>query len=194
MIDSIQSLSAEKNSQFVADRYGNEGDAVRVTNSSNYLTAQPNAYYKNDFTVMGWVKFNENLPNQAFVDFSVEHERINTWRFFLKERTMRPCFEINNEFLTSKIALSENEWYHLAFLVEGVQGRMFVNGEVVVEKELFSEPSYVWRHVRNYVGRSHMLGRIVSNADFDEIKIFNRSLSKEEIEEEMAGLNLILEL
>jgi hypothetical protein len=193
MVDSVMSLSAAK-PLFVSDRKGIQGGAIRVTNSTSYLTAQHNAYYNNDFTVMGWVKFNENLPNQAFVDFSVAHERQSTWRFFLIERTMRPKFEINYEFLTSKIVLNENEWYHLAFTVKNVHARMYVNGKSVAERELQAAPSYVWRNSSNYIGRNTMDERILSNADFDEIKIFNRGLSENEVLKEIIGENLITEI
>jgi hypothetical protein len=171
----------------VADRNGKHGEAVRVTNITNYLIAPPKAYYMNNFTVMGWVKFNENLANQAFIDFSVGHAYKNALRFFLKEHTMQPSFQLDTSFVTSPSSLSLHKWYHLAFTVEGVQARMYVNGAIVAEKELLAVPRNLWRDLGNYVGKSHMAGRNVSNADFDEIKFFSRGLSKDELLIEVNG-------
>jgi hypothetical protein len=193
MIDKADDLKAKQN-LFVSDRAGTSGEAVRVNGKSTYLTAPVIDYYINDFTVTGWVKFNENLPNQAFLDFSVNHVRENTWRFFLKEKTMTPFFEINNEFVNSNNVLLEKKWYHLTFAVEGVQANMYVNGRIVAGKELKTAPVYVSRNLGNYIGRSHMAQRNVSNADFDEIKIFNRGLLDEEVWKEMMGENSISEI
>jgi hypothetical protein len=194
MVDNVTELKANT-FWFVPDRNGKPGEAVRVTNITNYLSAQNRiAYYYHDFTVMVWVKFNDNLTYQSIFDFNVGHETNNAWRFFLKNKSMQPSFQIDKDFVVSERNLSVNEWYHLAFVVEGVQARMYVNAERVAQKELKAAPVYVYRYLNNYIGRSHLRGQMVSNADFDEIKIYSRGLSEENLWEELRGSNLIIEL
>ncbi len=176
------------------DRNGVVGSAVRVIDKSTFLNAPSDVFFDGDLTLTGWARFNEKLANQTFLDFGVGHERSDTFRLFLADRTLRLCFELDGKIaLKSSQNINLHEWVHIALSIQDLSAAIYLNGQAVDRNKLTKKPSSLMRTF-NFIGRSNLKGLPVSNADFDEIKIFKRALSEQEIQDEMKGLNAINEI
>ena len=80
---------------------------------------------------------------------------------------------------SSTTSLSIGKWQHITFTVKSNVGYYYVNGEI-----LFTGPVYNPRAISrtgNYIGKSNFGAQSNPKAEIDDVKIFNKSLSKLEI-------------
>ena len=91
-----------------------------------------------------------------------------------------PYFEVytqgSNTYALSPNPLPLNQWLNIACISSGSAGLLYIDG-VLVKSNTVSKPTYSYR-TNNFIGKSIGSDAI---ADFDEIKIFNRALSQEEL-------------
>ena len=78
------------------------------------------------------------------------------------------------------------QWYYFAATYDGKYGKLYVNGSLV-SSAVGGKPDNVLR-ATNYVGRSNNWQAGDTNADglFDDLRIYNRALSAQEILDLMA--------
>jgi hypothetical protein len=87
----------------------------------------------------------------------------------------------------SSIRLQLNQWQHVAFVYKIGNGLLYLNGvqQSSISAPSNSFPNKVFR-MTNHIGRSNWYPSDVdANADFDELKIFNKALTFEEVQYEM---------
>jgi hypothetical protein len=179
---------------FVADRKGVSGGAVHVINKITSLEVPADAYFKGDVTVTGWVQFNDNMANQVFFDFGLGHARRDNFRLYLSENSLRPCFELNGQrVLFANQSINLNVWFHYALSFKNPEVAFYIDGKLIARNQVEKKLTYMVPNM-NFIGRSNKYDAQISNADFDEIKIFSRALSQQEIEDDMRGLYAISEL
>jgi len=81
-----------------------------------------------------------------------------------------------------------DRWYHLAFTYSNYKAFIYLNGNLAATGTSTSPPTNITR-TANYVGRSNWkftsYADSDTDADFDELKIFNRSLIQSEVIFEM---------
>ncbi len=86
----------------------------------------------------------------------------------------------NNGNLMSSVALKINKWQHLAVTVTGTQLKIYIDGKLTLTSTVISAPKGIMR-TENYIGKSNWNGNENVNAELDDLKIFNRSLTQSEI-------------
>lgn len=97
---------------------------------------------------------------------------------------------LNYSTTDSQTILSLNTWQHLAFTLNGNNSVIYLNGQIIAESSSMLKPKAIVR-ANCYFGRSNW-NDAMANASFDEIKFFNRALSKQEIFEEYSNSYPIL--
>ena len=77
------------------------------------------------------------------------------------------------------------EWYHYVLVADGKDGKIYINGEFIGEQaENFDLPEF--KDVSIYIGAGENPGvHKVEDAIIDEVVIYNKALSEEEINESM---------
>jgi hypothetical protein len=85
-----------------------------------------------------------------------------------------------NGWLSSGVTLTTGIWYHLSATYDGTTLRLFINGE-----EKASDVRNIWSpggplYMGRYFGGNHFYGGII-----DDVRIYNRALSAEEIRDTM---------
>jgi len=97
----------------------------------------------------------------------------------------------NNDWVPSGSALDVGVWYHIAGVVNPSGGEMliYINGELDAEKAIPDEPlepddNEVW--IAN--------GWAFFNGVIDEVAVYNRALTVEEIKQDMGGIKAVVSL
>ena len=86
----------------------------------------------------------------------------------------------NNGNLQSSLQLKINKWQHLAVTVTGTQLKIYIDGKLGLTSTVIASPMGIMR-TNNYIGKSNWGGNGNADAEFDDLKIFNRSLTQSEV-------------
>ncbi len=131
---------------------------------------------------------NENRYDQAFLDFG-NGEKNDNIVVYLNELNLTPTVSVYNQenkvgSVKADASVVLNKWYHYAVTMNDQKLTLYVNGALIkstqCEMKLNDNPKMV-----NYLGRTSWISGDYSSADFDEIKVFNRSLPQLEIQNDM---------
>jgi WD40 repeat protein len=178
------------NFKFVPDRFGTQNSAIYF--NQGYLQAPPGNYFlSGNFTVTAWIYLKSIQSWSRIIDFG-DGEKDDNVIFGWYDNTSRICAEIHywekismapdNYYYTRLIAplpLDLNEWHFVSFVFNGDTGYIYVNGsEFAYEKSI--KHKKIFRNY-NYIGKNNWKNAPNANAIYDEIKIFNVSLSHEDI-------------
>ena len=87
-----------------------------------------------------------------------------------------------SSYLYSNLSIAQNQWAHVAMTYNNGTVSLYTNSQSAGSSSGFSMRSVL--RTTNYLGRSNW-GEPNINATFDELKIFNRPLSVNEIATEM---------
>ena len=97
----------------------------------------------------------------------------------------RPVFNFNSAQTLSNRNFTLSEWYHIAVTTDGINHRIYMNGNRTGENNF---TLLATREVRlsNYIGRSNVnFDDPLLDAVVDDMKIFNRALNQTEILNDM---------
>jgi hypothetical protein len=178
------SLTSER-STFARDQHGAETGAIGVRAESHPAThwrLPPAVYFNAEFTILAWIRV----------------KRCNRWSPFLYcvgATSTADTFDVSVTFgemcavttvsvhsglanLMSDELHVVSRWAHLAVSVKARSIQIYVNGVRVIKDGRIKSLRGVMRD-RCYFGGLPNL--YYSNADFDEIKFFDRALSRAEI-------------
>lgn len=184
----ITGISMEHRDSYVNDRFNISDSAIRNTGEEDHLTINEELQLSSHFTIMLWVRINENKYDQAFFDFG-NGENNDNIVFYLSELNMIPVVSVYNQenkigSIKSDFPIALNKWYHYTIIMNEQKLSLYVNGALVKTQEcstkLNDNPKLI-----NYIGRSSWISGDYASADFDEIKIFNRALSQQDINNDM---------
>ncbi|RNA22756.1 secreted containing Dystroglycan-type cadherin-like domain [Brachionus plicatilis] len=107
------------NMWFSQDRYGNSDSALSFTNG--YIKGPDDAYFKNEFTVLAWVKLRKYNEWQRLFDLGKGDNNIYATLSDPENRVAFHIFNRNLNEVTSSEALTLDEWHHVGFtLKEGI--------------------------------------------------------------------------
>lgn len=168
------------------DRYGNERSAISLNNG--FYTVPDNIYFNSDFTITVWVKTRSINNYCSVLDFSNGVSKDNVILGLSHLTTGRPYFSIENIELSQLISdkmLKLNQWEHIAAVLHGTIGTIYINGALAGTSTM-QRPGNLIR-TKSFIGRNSWssLGYPDANADIDELKIFSRALDPEEIKKDM---------
>jgi hypothetical protein len=177
------------NAMLAADRFNNPQSALYL--NSGYCTVPPGVYFSGGpFTITAWVKKITTTNQNRLLDFGNGH--LDSVLFAISYYTSsQPYLVISRGSnwtgnMVSNSFLALNVWTHLTSVFDGSYAYIYLNGTQVLNQSTINiYPPNVSRS-NCYIGRSNWYpGDKDANAYFDDIKIYNRSLSNEEIIQDM---------
>jgi hypothetical protein len=170
-----------------ADRFGNPNKAYSFNGADNYIDFKDGVYFKGDFTFSGWCKIRDFRYWCRFIDFGTGPTADNIILALSSEKTGYISSEIWNGGnrggqIADSTVLELNTWLHLVYQLEGNEVRIYKNGQLLLKGTTTQIPQNIIR-TNNYLAKSNWTGDGYTNAIFDDIRIYNRSLNDYEINE-----------
>jgi len=170
------------NYSFTTDRFCSVNSSIYF--NSGFLQVPPGVYFTGDFTVIAWVNFKSFQLYSRIIDFgNIRADKdniifsLNAIRPFLFGKTTNEKNTSNLE--TKFFKLNLNQWYHVAFVLNGTTGSIYVDGKQDVTGPLEAARN-VTRKI-NYIGKSQYIDHPNTNAVYDDLKIFNGTLTAADI-------------
>ena len=174
------------NAALTSDRFNKPQSALGLYNG--FYTLPNGVYFNSNYSVTLWVKARSFNANSRIIDVGNGEYNSNVIIHLTKgvsgclqqEFYVGNSYESNSE--TSK-PLTLNKWQHVAFTQSNSKGSIYIDG--VLETSAFyaasnKNPSGEIRSL-NHIGKSSWASDGLADADFDEIKIYNRELSYQEV-------------
>ncbi len=194
-----------------ATRVGSPGFAGESVQGSNayagaadaYLTFPTDGLLNEEFSAVFWYKIN-NSPDRAGIlvigppdtnNPNAMNNRTAGFRLFREGSPTNQTFKLNvgngsadNWFdggATASIdPTTQTDWIHLAFTISGSNAAVYINGQVVSQGEF---PGISWDEcdilsIASGAPRFVEWGHLSDRSYFDELRIFNKVLSAEEIQ------------
>jgi alpha-L-arabinofuranosidase len=170
---------------------GKFGNALQLNGSSpaQYVELPPGLVGGlTDFTAAAWVN-PAAVPNWARVfDFGTG-ETAYMFMTVSAGGTNNPRFAITvsgngaEQQLNAPQPLPPNQWTHLAVTLSGSAGTLYVNGTAVATNTAMTlNPSSLPATTQDYIGRSQFPPDPYLDATVDEVQIWNRALSADEVQ------------
>jgi hypothetical protein len=140
-----------------------------------------------NFTIEAWVKLNSTANWNRVFDFG---NNATSYMFLTPQNgtTSKVRFAITTsggggeQQINGLSALSSGIWYHVAVVLNGNTGILYVNGAPVgTNSAMTLKPSSLGNTANNYVGRSQYSADPYLNGVIDEFRIYNVALSASEI-------------
>jgi hypothetical protein len=168
---------------FVPDRYGNPTGAIGVRDAYSHWTAAADVYFAGDFSTTFWSKYYTLVQWMRILDFANGPGSDNVL-IALKSGSLYCVAVYTNSpspplTTTSPVAVPANVWVHVAFVLSGTNMRIYQNG-TLVNTATSLPPTNVIRTYA-YIGKSLWSSNPNINGDIDDLKIFNRAITAQEV-------------
>ena len=144
----------------------------------------PGVYFNGlAFTTSVWVNAKSKTNWARVFDFSVSGGNTHNIIFAIfRDATSAPAFRIYSgsyTTLSSNTNMVLNQWIHLAVTFDGSLASFYYNGKLSGSSTQ-NQPSNLTRST-NYIGKSNWAQDALANAVYDELRIYNRVLTQNEI-------------
>jgi hypothetical protein len=179
------------NAALTTDRFGVPNSALSLTDG--YYKVPAGVYFSGtQLSIMGWVKITRVKIYSRLVDFgNVAGNGGHTIMICISQsNTGKPWFNFQSGTtgleVFSSTALINDQWQHLAAVNAHPNYYIYIDGIVVGQK--YWQATHIISNVTrpsNFIGKSNWNGDANADAVFDDLKIFNRALSQQEIQSEM---------
>lgn len=185
------SLYGGLNAYLTSDRSNRIGSALSLVNG--YLNLQSGFYFiGQQFTLLLWIRVRNYNTWSKVIEVGNGASTDGSVMFFISGDSSTPqikCLDNGNVYadVRSSQMLTLNTWEHLAFVYSYPSAFIFINGVSTVTSYTI-QPSKIATNISknvNYVGKGTYGFDRNADADFDEMKIFNRALTRNEILFEM---------
>ena len=168
------------NIAFTYDRFCNPNSAIYF--KKGYLQVPPGSYFSGDFTVTAWINLRSYQHYSRIIDFGNGENNDNVILGFngltynLRGEIRSAQSQSQKILIASSVSIQLNQWYHVAFVLSGTNGIIYVNGSLAANGVL-NVPNDVKRS-SNYIGKSNWNNND-RNADavYDDLKIYIEALS-----------------
>jgi hypothetical protein len=163
---------------------GRFGNAMEFDGKSNYLEmpiSLSSDDLKNEFSISTWV-YPENLVGRIWGSNDANSESNNFRINSVGSLTIKLRSIGSNPEDTSSVGLiSQNKWYHTVVTYKDSRAYVYLNGNLIITGTQATHPS-----IHNGVGDIIIGGRMSPvqdhfNGSIDDVLIFNRALSEDEI-------------
>jgi hypothetical protein len=195
------------NPALVSDRLGRPYSAFRVSDHSSFMTAPPTAtYVHSNFTFMMWlnmVYLPEPGQGQDLVLFDCGDFN-NQNNFYVHvtntDHILVPMLTLDSSrswVYNRNSMLPYKQWVHIAIVSKPGTSSVFLNGlKVDTGNDWLYPPKVGFTRTNCYFGKTNnwSVSGEKNVADFDEIMIFERALSTEEIYAHFKNDNYIVEI
>jgi len=137
-----------------------------------------------DLTYMGWFNLNEVIAGQRRL--MSKNDSIFLLFDFGAADSLDLLVKPNNDFAESTTSFEVGEWYHFAGTYDGDSLRMYINGEL--EGEANGVPEIAASDLDIWIGADdYTPGVTTFPGILDDIRIYSKALSEEEIKKAMSG-------
>lgn len=159
------------------------GNVLNLSSSSQYVSLPPGA--SGAETISGWIKWNGGNSWQRIFDFGN-----STSQFFfltpsdgahLPQCAITPSASVYNQTMESPVTFPVGQWFHLAVVMDGRQGMLFLNGTAVaVNNSVNLLPSDIGA-TNVYLGRSEFSADPYFNGRISALRLDSSALSLSQI-------------
>ena len=181
-----------QNASLSQDKFGRSASALSLVNG--YYKVPAGIYFGgSQFSILVWVKVRNFNVWSRIIDFStggLDNQLIFGLSYDFYGNPFFAFRTVSTVSLHTKasIVYNSNEWHHLSIVFQSPTNLFYLDGvqvSFVVLDPYVSDPINAIRD-KNFIGRSNFQSTDQdANADFDELKIFNRALSQQEIQYEI---------
>ena len=178
-------LDANEAIGFSLDRFNNSNGSIYM--NPGYYILPPGIYFYTSFSFLVWVKVLSYVTFARLIDCGNGAPSDNVLISIADNTNFtRPYMKIfrndtQTGFVLSPNALSNTTWTHLAFVYDGQNLMMYVNAQLV-GNTIPSAPPTVIERQKCYLGRSNWAGVADGSACLDDLMIYNRSLTANEVQ------------
>ena len=175
------------NYNFTIDKFGNANSAIYL--NQGYLQLPPGVYFSGDFTIIAWIKLNSHAYWQRFLDFNNDNSNSNhnadpndNVLFGLNAESGNIFVNIGDSTsssITVPSSLQLNQYYHVAYVLRGTTGYVYVNGSIVGSRTQ-NRPRNVIR-INNYIGKSWWSENAYADATYDELKTHDGAMDSNQV-------------
>ena len=166
---------------YTNDRFGSPNSAISLKNG--YYQVPDGVYFKGDLTISDWIRLKVKVAWAKIVDFGngegIENVIISA-SFQASGFPAPQIYNVNyDQVVTSNKSLIIGAWTHLVFTLNGTLGSLYMNGTLTAQSSMLV-PNNVMRSP-NYIGKSHWTADGNLNADLDDLRFYDRSITNSEI-------------
>ncbi|MBN1425290.1 carboxypeptidase regulatory-like domain-containing protein [Candidatus Fermentibacteria bacterium] len=164
---------------------GKDGEGLRLNGRSSYV--QVSGHYEfsstNQMTIMAWFR----LTDHAEYDGIVSSAECCTYRLLVSPK-LHPLYDpgSHTDVEVPSHTFQLNEWYHYAMTIDNGFARVFVNGRQVFGS-LNGVPARLPDIADAFLIGSGERGKHYACGTIDEVYVYNRALTEEEIEKYCHG-------
>ena len=165
---------------------GVKGKAVWFNGGTSYVKMPDNINSGvTDYTFSAWLNMTGLEKGwQRIFDFGTGTENYVYFGIPSDTKNLRAAYKINGDAewnVDAENVTKLNEWMHVALVQEGKKVKIYVDGELVAEKECEYTLSDLGETRSNYIGKSQFTADPRLNAYADEISFVDRALNADEI-------------
>ena len=150
---------------------GKLGKGVNFDGIDDYLSIEnSNILNPTHITVLAWIKpnaFNSVILSKNYTEYELRTDATGFVQFY-----------VNNTYVNSSISLTTGNWHFLVGRYDGSMIKIFIDG---VEKGSISYSLGIPSNLLNLLIANRPGGNSYFNGTIDEVRIYNRALSPEEI-------------
>jgi fibronectin type 3 domain-containing protein len=169
---------------------GRLGDAIQFQQASSQYATLPSGIVSDltTTTIMCWVRTTSISSWQRIFDFgtSTANYMFLTTQYGTGGNANKLRFGIRTtstaeELINSSVATPANTWVHVALVLNGSTGTLYLNGTQVGQNTAMTlNPSSLGVTTANYLGKSQFSDPYL-NASLDDFRIYSRAMSASEI-------------
>ena len=162
---------------------GVNGQAINLNGTNNYVSLPAGILNVNDITIATRYLWDGGVTYQRIFDFGNN----TTQYMFLTPNsasaTLRFAMTISGNGAEQRVettGLPTNQWAHVAVVLQGDGGKLYVNGALVASNAITLNPSS-FNPALIYIGKSQFAADPYFRGKLDDFQIYNRALSNFEI-------------
>lgn len=183
--NAINSVGFNHGSVTGAPRYtaGYSGQCINLNGTNQFVTLPAGMMNVNDITLAVRVNWDGGAAWQRIFDFG----NGTTQYLFLTPRsggnTLRFTITSGGNGAEQRVEtapLPSNQWVHVAVVLQGDLGKLYVDGALAATNAVTLNPSMLNPAI-NYIGKSQFAGDVLFGGRVDDLQIYNRALSDFEI-------------
>lgn len=172
------------NSSLTYDRFNNPDSALSL--NSGYYSIPAGVYFNGPFSISLWVYPRSIETWSRIIDFSVGlNNNFNSVVFALYLDLVVRYYGSDELNVYSDDYIPLNTWSHIVgVLDEAYNGKLYVNSNLIKQSTSSGFPLNIIRD-SNFIGKSWFDGDPLADAVYDDLRIYSRSLSVDEIKDLM---------